>query len=257
MRRPSISRFLQVAAGLLAAALSPAQDARTVPPAVGSNVGVAVQARAEAPRYGTTDLTYVPVTGSEFFPRDGGDYKYSTLVGRYPITSTFMLAPLHVPGGSVIDFLEIDFCDGLDPEDIFLFLFDCDRIGSDCVLVANVNSFAFPGCSSISTSGFAHQVDNVGRALVLEAQFQKVNDHFLVLNGAVVGYRLSVSPAPAQATFNDVPTDHPFFQFVEALQASGITAGCNANPPLYCPDAPLTRGQMAVFLAKALGLHWQ
>jgi hypothetical protein len=33
-----------------------------------------------------------------------------------------------------------------------------------------------------------------------------------------------------------------------------VTGGCgNGN---YCPDAPLTRGQMAVFLAKALGLHW-
>ena len=63
-----------------------------------------------------------------------------------------------------------------------------------------------------------------------------------------------VSPAPAQATFNDVPTNHPFFQFIEALKASGITGGCQASPPLYCPDAPLTRGQMAVFLAKALGL---
>jgi hypothetical protein len=51
-----------------------------------------------------------------------------------------------------------------------------------------------------------------------------------------------------------VPTNHPFFQFVEALAASGITAGCgNGN---FCPDAPLTRGQMAVFLSKALGLHW-
>ena len=65
-----------------------------------------------------------------------------------------------------------------------------------------------------------------------------------------------VSPAPATATFNDVPTDHPFFQFVEALAKSGITGGCAASPPLYCPDAPLTRGQMAVFLAKGLGLQW-
>jgi hypothetical protein len=24
----------------------------------------------------------------------------------------------------------------------------------------------------------------------------------------------------------------------------------------YCPDQPVTRGQMAVFLAKALGLHF-
>jgi hypothetical protein len=65
---------------------------------------------------------------------------------------------------------------------------------------------------------------------------------------------LLVSPAPAVATFNDVPTTHPFFQFIEALAASGITAGCQTAPPLYCPDSPLTRGQMAVFLAKALGL---
>ena len=65
-----------------------------------------------------------------------------------------------------------------------------------------------------------------------------------------------VSPPPAVATFGDVPTTHPFFQFVEALSASGITAGCNVAPPLYCPDAALTRGQMAVFLSKALGLQW-
>jgi hypothetical protein len=65
-----------------------------------------------------------------------------------------------------------------------------------------------------------------------------------------------VSPAPAAADFNDVPTTHPFFQYIEALKASGITGGCQASPPLYCPDNPVTRGQMAVFLAKALGLHW-
>ncbi len=63
-----------------------------------------------------------------------------------------------------------------------------------------------------------------------------------------------VSPAPATATFGDVPTSHAFFQFVEALVKSGVTGGCGAGN--YCPDAPLTRGQMAVFLSKALGLQW-
>ncbi|MFY9552836.1 MAG: S-layer homology domain-containing protein [Thermoanaerobaculia bacterium] len=53
-----------------------------------------------------------------------------------------------------------------------------------------------------------------------------------------------------------MPTSHPLFRYVEALRASGITAGRNAMPPLYCPDSPLTRGQMAVFLANALGLRW-
>jgi hypothetical protein len=78
--------------------------------------------------------------------------------------------------------------------------------------------------------------------------------HYEGLYWITVRYRLQVSPAPEVATFGDVPTNHPFFQFIEALAASGITGGCgNGN---YCPDAPLTRGQMAVFLSKALGLHW-
>lgn len=63
---------------------------------------------------------------------------------------------------------------------------------------------------------------------------------------------LAVSPAPPTATFNDVPTNHPFFKYIEALAASGITGGCGSGN--YCPDNPVTRGQMAVFLAKALGL---
>ena len=42
---------------------------------------------------------------------------------------------------------------------------------------------------------------------------------------------------------------------IEALASSGITVGCGAG--VFCPDATLTRRQMAVFLAKALGLDWR
>jgi hypothetical protein len=69
-----------------------------------------------------------------------------------------------------------------------------------------------------------------------------------------IWWQRQVSPAPASATFSDVPTTHQFFQYIEALADSGITSGCDASN--YCPDDPLTRGQMAVFLSKALGLHW-
>jgi hypothetical protein len=41
---------------------------------------------------------------------------------------------------------------------------------------------------------------------------------------------------------------------VNALAASGITKGCGGTN--FCPDANITRGQMAVFLAEALGLYW-
>jgi hypothetical protein len=74
------------------------------------------------------------------------------------------------------------------------------------------------------------------------------------IGGVTVTWRRQVSPPPAVATFADVPASDGGFQYVEALVAAGITAGCGGNN--YCPDSPLTRRQMAVYLAKALGLHW-
>ena len=79
-------------------------------------------------------------------------------------------------------------------------------------------------------------------------------DGSIKIRQARILWRRQVSPAPVTATFLDVPTTHPYFKFVEALAASGITGGCGSGN--YCPDSPLTRGEMAVFLAAALGLHW-
>ena len=60
--------------------------------------------------------------------------------------------------------------------------------------------------------------------------------------------------SPAPATFNGVPTSDPFFRAVEALAASAITSGCGNNN--FCPNDPVTRAQLAKFLANALGLHF-
>ncbi len=78
----------------------------------------------------------------------------------------------------------------------------------------------------------------------------------LTQHGAVsVLWQRQLSAAPASASFTDVPTGHWAFQHVEALKDSGITGGC--GPTTFCPDSPVTRAQMAVFLAKALGLHFE
>ena len=39
---------------------------------------------------------------------------------------------------------------------------------------------------------------------------------------------------------------------IDALAAVGITKGCAADPPRYCPDQPVTRAQMATLLVRAL-----
>lgn len=76
----------------------------------------------------------------------------------------------------------------------------------------------------------------------------------LGLGGVQITWKRPVSTPPSTPTFGDVPATDLAFPFIEALAASGITAGCAGGN--YCPDATLTRRQMAVFLSKALGLHW-
>lgn len=41
---------------------------------------------------------------------------------------------------------------------------------------------------------------------------------------------------------------------IDAVAAAGITSGCAMDPPRYCPGEDVTRGQMATFLGRALGL---
>ncbi len=55
-----------------------------------------------------------------------------------------------------------------------------------------------------------------------------------------------------QTPFDDVPSDHFAVAHIQAIFDAGITAGCSADPPLYCPDQSVTRAQMAVFIILAL-----
>jgi hypothetical protein len=76
----------------------------------------------------------------------------------------------------------------------------------------------------------------------------------LAFGGAVLKWQRQQAPAPAVATFADVPTDFLFFRAIENLAAAGITGGC--SPGNYCPNANITRGEAAAFFSKALGLNW-
>jgi hypothetical protein len=50
----------------------------------------------------------------------------------------------------------------------------------------------------------------------------------------------------AYHTFLDVPLNHFAWRFVEAVENAGVTGGCAAG--VYCPNNPVNRGEMAVFL---------
>jgi uncharacterized repeat protein (TIGR01451 family) len=59
-------------------------------------------------------------------------------------------------------------------------------------------------------------------------------------------------PAPTGTLFSDVPETHLLAEWIEQLAREGITSGCAASPPRYCPGAGVTRGEMAVFLLRAM-----
>jgi hypothetical protein len=56
----------------------------------------------------------------------------------------------------------------------------------------------------------------------------------------------------AGATFEDVSSSYWSFVPIETLAASGITRGCSATPPLFCPEMPVLRSEMAVFLERSM-----
>jgi len=50
--------------------------------------------------------------------------------------------------------------------------------------------------------------------------------------------------------FSDVPPSYWAFSFIEGLARAGITSGCGGDE--YCPLAPVSRAQMAVFLERGM-----
>ncbi len=73
-----------------------------------------------------------------------------------------------------------------------------------------------------------------------------------VSRGEMAAFLARALDLPAgEASFTDV-ADSVFSADIAALAASGITNGC--TPDRFCPDDPVTRGQMAAFLTRALRL---
>src|SRR5687767_4193621 len=76
----------------------------------------------------------------------------------------------------------------------------------------------------------------------------------LVPTAAVL--RADNSQRPLQThDFTDVPVAGKEFMepFINAFYHQGVTTGCSQAPLMYCPEAGVTRGEMAVFMGRALG----
>ncbi len=192
-----------------------------------------------------------------------GGITFSASAGGYLYPSagpSICWAPVELPTGVIVVFIDLYFDDSDVGSDIDAALVLNDGYtGSVSALIQNVTSNSSAGKGYKASSVFSHTINNNpssgGGQYMVRVSFPSStgNQGF---KGVDLWYYRQVSPAPAVATFpNDVPTNHPFFKFVEALAAAGITAG--KGPGSYGVDDPITRGEMAVFLSAALGLFWQ
>ena len=206
--------------------------------------------------WGTASLSVLTINSFEFETLDTTTvYAGDGTNGRYVTAGLPCFeAPVVLPSGAIIDHTDLEACDSSATGNVSSILFICS-LGS-CSTNYSVASTGAAGCARTAAAPPATltTVENNNSTYTL----QICNGVLGVANafkGVRIFYRLQVSPAPATATFPlDVPTSHPFFRFVEAMAASGLTGGCGTDS--FCPDQPVTRGQLSVFLASALGLHF-
>lgn len=213
--------------------------------------------------FGTTQETVVTIGAWEFDPLNSNQtyniadalnfLRYSTGGGAG------FIAGVELPDGAVLTSVTFQLCDSSAVNEHWTAaVTSCTSVDTVCAILGSPLGSISNGVTPCvaytqDVSGFNYVVNNQTQRLALVV-IPNANNQTNALSGAIVRYKLQVSPAPAVATFGDVPTSHPFFQFIEALAKSGITGGCGSGS--YCPDDPVTRGQMAVFLAKALGLQF-
>lgn len=167
-------------------------------------------------------------------------------------------APVTLPSGALVTAVELEACDDTATGEILFGMatgVSPGVSGSNVTPVGGTGIAATPGCTFVNVNPTAPlTINNLGNLYWLFIAWSGNFTSSNRVHAVRVFYRLQISPAPAVASFVDVPVGHPFFQVVEALVASGITLGC--APGTYCVNDFVTRGQMAAFLARALGLHF-
>lgn len=204
----------------------------------------------------TPGLTY-KMYDSGHFSRFNSDTQFEYILGGLAVTAgtPSFGQTLDLPGGAAVEEITFFFVDN-GPETIsFSFTsVPADALAGTLHGSTDTTGIQTDGILSATISGSPlTTIDNSQRLYRIEMDLPPASPNYR-LHAVRVGYRLQVSIPPVTPTFNDVGVGDPAFQFVEALAASGITAGCGGGN--FCPDATLTRRQMAVFLAKGLGLSF-
>ena len=257
---PSIGHLVlaTVALGLMASPIS-AQESSGLAAAGTGRLRPQIVGREsaeDARTYGTTSTTVLTLNSYFFSPNDSSTaYTYSPVNGGMYVTSGHPVLghTVDLPEGALVTSIELDGCDNDNAGSLTLYFSKCS-VGGPCTDLTAVGTLTAdtPGCGRFPlTLSSPVTIDNLNNSYFTYV-IPEGGDN-AAFHAVRIYYKLQVSPAPATATFADVPTSHTYFRAIEALAASGITSGCGGGN--FCPSQTVTRGELAKFLANALGLH--
>ena len=235
------------------------------PPSVGPSDALVMQPMDQESFGGNYQTLVIPA--AEFTPQGDVQYQYAGAgyIFRTGGTKNTFWAPVMLPAGAHISTSN-------------LYLYDTNASAN---ITLTWGAYGFPlshdpyyheflSVTKDTDAGYTYQLFVPNTVITYYADLDGANgteaigyrltvqlpatDNSLRFGGVELSWARTISPAPATATFPDVPTTYWAFQYVEALAASGITQGMPDGN--FHPRDPVTRAQMATFLARALGLHW-
>lgn len=248
-----------VCAGCVLVSATAAAQMSSAPPApqvVPVDMGAAPDITPKA--YGTTATTVVKIHGTAFRSQSSGDkldaYWDTGITFRSAGDVAYMLhAPVQLPAGALVTQVGFDGYD-VDPTlNINWGIYWVSQSNADTTGHIAWYSSSYSGGAFNTTADITQHTVDSGKYYFALVQLPKLGQD-LAIKGMRITYKLQVSPAPVTASFTDVPVGHWAFQYVEAMKASGITTG--TSPTTFSPDGAVTRAQLAVFLSRALGLHY-
>jgi hypothetical protein len=208
--------------------------------------------------YGIEHVTIDRIGAPEFKPVNSRtDYDSSgSLLYSSGGAGTFH-ASAHIPKGALLTFFDLDYCDGVTGSTVEAWLYTASHTNGGGSNLSHLISTTQVTCTSVyedlTPQNITFNANTDDLFVDVETHGGDISSSF---SGVSIFYQLQVSPAPATATFADVPTNHPYFKFIEALASSGITKGCGSSPLIFCPNQTITRQEVATWMAKALGLDW-
>jgi hypothetical protein len=217
-----------------------------------------LEARPEA--YGTTALTLLqvpatlcaPIFDTTSFSGIDGYVHPTAGAGAYD-------CPLNAPTGAKLVKIAIVAADASDSGHAGAVVAHCVTPDGLCLgagVAATTGTASSPSSGRVSAdlTGFGLTVDKNAELYWIRVVIDS-NTGDVKFREADIYYQLQVStPAPGTQTFGDVPPSFAFYKAIEALAASGITGGCGGGN--FCPSSNVTRGEVAAFLARALGLQF-